>query len=56
MAEFASEQIEAMYTFGALMNRVQAVVAVKLFKRVLAGVAGSPQHLDADIRSNHAIA
>ncbi|MNL76133.1 hypothetical protein D3C87_2020510 [compost metagenome] len=45
-----------MDAFGAFMNRVEAVVAVVLFQRVLAGITGAAEYLDTDVRSDEAIA
>ena len=44
-----------MDTFGAFVDRVQAVVAVVLLQRVLADIAGTAEDLDAQIRRNHAV-
>ncbi|MNN45258.1 hypothetical protein D3C81_1595840 [compost metagenome] len=54
-AELAAEQVDAMDAFGALVDGVQAVVAVQLLQRILADVAGAAEHLHADLRRQQAV-
>ncbi len=46
LRQLAAQQVERLDALGAFMDRVQAVVAVILFNRVLAGVAVAAEDLD----------